>query len=52
MLIEFLGAAGNCADNLNYIGAKSLGRRRLIEYFFFVFLYSAISKLLLYQYCV
>ena len=25
MLIEFLGAAGDCADNLNYIGSEGLG---------------------------
>ena len=27
MLIEFLEAAGNCADNLNFIGAEGLGKR-------------------------
>ena len=26
MLIEFLGAAGDCADNLNYIGSEALGK--------------------------
>jgi len=25
MLIEFLGAAGDCADNLNLIGSEGLG---------------------------